>query len=50
MRACDWKVEKEGRLRTLKMSTDSPERERNGMRGGDKIEPIREEEEPESQS
>ena len=46
MRACDWAVEKEGRLRILESSTESTERERKG----DKMEPLGEEAEPEPHS
>ena len=46
MRACDWAVEKEDRLRILE-STENTEGQRKGKRGRDKMELTGEEEEPE---
>ena len=43
-------IEKEGGLRILEMSTESKERQRKERRGGDKMEPTKEEEELEPHS
>lgn len=48
-KACDWTVGKEGGLRVWETSTET-ERQRGRRRWGDKMESIREEEEPEPSS
>lgn len=50
MGACEWSVEQKGGLRNLEECSEFRGTEKKGKRGGDKMEPIGEEQEPEPHS